>query len=462
MWQRRNPHRFKFFVLALLAILLLAACGGQPVNQTFSTINSGLSEGAARENAPSAPTTAPAAAATAAPAATFALAAPASDALASAPSVAPIAEGGEAAPTSPGSSGAPEPRRPEGQVAALKAGEIDDNALFADYLSYLSGYSDLPARPLDVRERYLISVIDENQRPLLGADVKVYDGQELVFESRTSAGGRTLFLPKASKLSENASELRVVAELGAGRGEASFQRGASEQIEVAVRGATAEQGLRLDLLFLLDTTGSMDDELSRIQETIDTIAQRIDGFSPRPSINWGLVAYRDVGDEYVTQRYDFSPELAGFRTALRELSAGGGGDTPEALDEALYEATQRMAWSSGAVRLIFLVADAAPHIDQQAQFTYLNGAEAAIKQGIKIYPIAASNTDPQAEYVFRQLAQQSLGSFIFLTYQPGASGGAPGESTPLEAGEQQYTVERLDDLIINVIERELAAAVGAR
>jgi hypothetical protein len=81
---------------------------------------------------------------------------------------------------------------------------------------------------------------------------------------------------------------------------------------------------------------------------------------------------------------------------------------------------------------------------------------------VKIYPIAASNTDAPAEYVFRQLAQQTMAGFVFLTYQPGQSAGAPGESTTLGAGDQPYTVERLDDLIVTIVERELAAAVGAR
>jgi hypothetical protein len=55
-----------------------------------------------------------------------------------------------------------------------------------------------------------------------------------------------------------------------------------------------------------------------------------------------------------------------------------------------------------------------------------------------------------------------MGRFIFLTYQPGETSGAPGETTTLQAGEQEFTVERLDDLIVQVIERELAAAVGAQ
>ena len=175
------------------------------------------------------------------------------------------------------------------------------------------------------------------------------------------------------------------------------------------------------------------------------------------------MAYRDLGDEYVTNLTDFTTDLGQFRSTLNQLSAAGGGDTPEAVDEAMNDAISRASWSDQpAVRLAFLVSDAGPHTDRQQQFTYLDGTREAVARGVKIYPIAASNTDAPAEYVFRQLAQQTMAGFVFLTYQPGQSAGAPGESTTLEAGAQPYSVERLDDLIVGIVERELAAAVGAR
>jgi Mg-chelatase subunit ChlD len=297
---------------------------------------------------------------------------------------------------------------------------------------------------------------------VLDARVSVFDGERAIFRGRTYAGGQTIFHPRLVDAA-NASSFRVVAQYGQASAETTVERGSTERVELGLRGVEADDTLRLDLMFLLDTTGSMGDELTKIQGTIDSIAQRIDGFTPRPSIRYGLVAYKDNGDEYVTQAAPFTTDLAAFRQQLTQLSALGGGDTPEALDEALYDGVVRAEWSDeAAVRLIFLVADAAPHVPGTGQFTYLDGSREAAARGVKIYPIAASNTDPPAEYVFRQLAQQTLGGFVFLTYQPGASAGAPGESTPLEAGEQPYTVERLDDLIVSIVERELAAAVGAR
>ncbi|MCG8346573.1 MAG: VWA domain-containing protein [Chloroflexales bacterium] len=367
----------------------------------------------------------------------------------------------EVAPAGTTSAAAPELPKRQGRVAPLKAGEVDDNTEFQDYLTYLQTYEGPHMRTVDVSERYIITVLDADQRPLLDARVRIYDEQQQVFAGRTYAGGKTIFFPRALDVSPNVTEFRVVAERDNNIAETSFARGGQEQVEIAIGGVQQPDELKLDLLFLLDTTGSMSDELRRIQDTLDSIVQRIDTFQPRPNLRLGLVAYRDRGDEYVTLTYDFTANVVRFREVLNGLAADGGGDTPEAVNEALHEAIQGVQWSNDAVRLVFLVADAEPHLDYSNDYDYVVEIQEALAQGVKIYPIAASNTEQQAEYVFRQLAQQTLASFIFLTYQPGQNSGAPGDTTTLAAGDQEFTVDRLDDLIVYVVERELARAVGA-
>ena len=118
-------------------------------------------------------------------------------------------------------------------------------------------------------------------------------------------------------------------------------------------------------------------------------------------------------------------------------------------------------WADNAVRLTFLVADAPPHLDYPNDYDYVQEARNAVAQGIKVYTIAASNSGDEAEYVLRQIAQQTLAHFIFLTYQPGQNSGAPGETTVHQVDPQSFTVERLDDLVVQVVQRELAAAQGA-
>jgi hypothetical protein len=469
-----RSHHFRslplFAVLALIMALLLSSCG-QQASQEFSEANEGLSDEAPAVEAPatraeeSSDKAEPAAEPEAMPGTiaedSVGMAEPAAPDTPAADELAPLA-------TAPAGAGAGDDsdssaaRRPQGGPAALKAGEIDDNQQFAEYLNYLADYRGNDVRRVDVSERYFIKVLGSDQLPLFDAQVEVFADDTRVFVGKTTAGGQTLFLPAAAEVPENANEFRVRASYGDRSAETSFARHNSERVEVALPAAELPAELSLDLLFLLDTTGSMGDELSRIQDTIDDIAARIDSFEPRPNLRFGLVAYRDEGDEYVTRSFDFTADVAAFRSELRALVADGGGDTPEAVDAAMTAAVNDLNWSEGAVKLVFLVADAGPHIDRQAETHYLSETRGAVARGLKIFPIAASNTDPQAEYVLRQIAQMTLGRFIFLTYQPGAGSGAPGESSPLSAGEQAYTVDRLDDLIVNVVERELAAAIGER
>jgi hypothetical protein len=433
-------------LLVPLLTLLLAACGGAPMTAPAPALDRPAAQAAptALAAAPEAALEPPRPLATPAPYPT----APARAAdEATAGEIAPIAEA---------------PRAQQQVAAPIRAGEVDDNTDFAAYLDYLAGYQGPGVLPLDVRERQVITIVNEQQQPVVDARVRLFDGSRRLFDGRTYAGGQTIFFPRAHDLSNNVSELRVIVEKGNSTTEGILRRG-EEQATFVLSGAGAAQPLRVDILFLLDATGSMGDEIGRLQQTIGEIAARIDRIEPRPAVRLALVSYRDRGDEYVARVHaDFTGDVGAFGEALWEVSANGGGDTPEDLTEGLRMGLEELQWNDDAVRLTFLVADAAPQLGYNQQFSYLDGARQAVAQGIKIYPIAASNTDPTAEYVFRQLAQQTLGRFIFLTYDQGMNGGAPGDTTTMNVDPQAFSVERLDDLVVQVVEREIAAAAGAR
>jgi hypothetical protein len=359
---------------------------------------------------------------------------------------------------------APQPPVTDQQQPAtpLKAGQVDDNADFAAYQTYLSAYHGPPARQVDVSERYILSVTNQQQQPILDARVRLFDAQQQqVFEGRTVAGGKTIVFPRALGIPAAVSTLQVLIEKGNSTVQGTLTRGQdSTQSFVLPDAEPLPATPHLDVLFLLDATGSMGDEISQIQQTIASIAARIDQLEPRPELRFGLVAYRDRGDDFVTRQYDFSPDLATFQQLLRSVRADGGGDEPEALNAGLHAAIEGVSWGQDAVRLVFLVADAPPHLDYAQDYDYVQELRVAVAKGVKIYPIAASNSGDEAEYVFRQLGQQTLGQFIFLTYQPGQNAGAPGDTTTHQVDPAAFTVERLDDLVVQVVQHELALAQG--
>ena len=343
------------------------------------------------------------------------------------------------------------------QNSQLTAGEVDDNAQWDDYLLYLRDYSGASVLRVDVSERHQILVQDGQQRPILGAQVDIMANNQLVTTLRTHSNGRTLFFARAYGIT--ADEYAVTVTVNGTTENFVITAGGSQREWIITHpgGDQLRGGNRLDVLFLIDATGSMADEINQLKENIEAIAAQIEALPAQPDVCFGMVTYRDRGDVYVTQVTDFTPDVTVFAERLAQVQADGGGDYPEDLNEALSQAVHGVEWRvEETVSLIFLVADAPPHLDYGQENHYALEMQAATMKGIKIYPIASSGLDEQGEYIFRQLAQFTEGRFIFLTY--GSEGfGSTGTQTDLNVSD--YTVSALDQLVVRVIEEELAYLV---
>lgn len=355
------------------------------------------------------------------------------------------------------------------QVMPLTAGEIDDNANWDNYLLYRRNYrtnngiNDI--HDVDITGRQIINVVNEQGLPVLGADVIVFNQQTEISRTRTYATGETLFFPKANRQFQTSDSYTVIVQKGDTA--VSFTLNTQQQSYWrVVLNAQMQSNPQLDVLFLLDATGSMGDEIAQLQNNLLAITQHIDQLSV--DSRYALVAYRDRGDEYVTKVYDFTPEVGLFQSYLNSVQAAGGGDIPESLNEALAVALKDVRWrGDDTIKLIFLVADAPPHLDYPNDYDYAQEMQKAAAMGIKIHPIASSGLPPNGEYIFRQIAQYTMGRFIFLTYQAGAASGAAGSTrsdlnvgTPSDPERQiqgDYTVEQLDQLVLRLINDEIAA-----
>lgn len=338
------------------------------------------------------------------------------------------------------------------QESALRAGAVDDNADFAGFLRFLGAYGGQPMRALDVSRRREIRVVDADERPVLDASVTVSVGEQVVMSGKTYAGGRLLFHPGAAPGAEQASSFVVRAA----KGQAAFQAAIPDsqatpwtlKLDQAVPRPTA----KLDVLFLVDATGSMGGEIGKLQSTITAIATRIRALPQQPAVRFGLVAYRDKHDEYVTKKSGFTADAAAFQAALDSVQAGGGDDYPEHLEAGLAEAVSGLAWGdSDTVRLTFLVGDAPPHVDYADSAYYTESLRRAVEKGIKLYTVSASGLSAEGEYVFRQLAQFTLGQYIFIL----RGGDAEAGGGPVSHTVDQYAEGRLDDIVVGVVRQEL-------
>ncbi|HSC15564.1 MAG TPA: vWA domain-containing protein, partial [Gammaproteobacteria bacterium] len=187
---------------------------------------------------------------------------------------------------------------------------------------------------------------------------------------------------------------------------------------------------RVEVVFVLDTTGSMGGLIHAAKEKIWSIASTLAQAQQAPEISMGLVAYRDRGDAYVTRVVDLDRDLDSMYAKLMDFSADGGGDGPEAVNEALDAAINRISWSQdhGTYRVVFLVGDAPPHLDYQDDVKYTEVVAAAVAKGIVVNTIQCGNlSDTVAPW--RHIA--ALGRGRYFTVEQ--AGSAVAIETPFDA-----------------------------
>ncbi len=146
---------------------------------------------------------------------------------------------------------------------------------------------------------------------------------------------------------------------------------------------------KIEVVFVLDTTGSMGGMIEAAKEKIWSIASSMASAQTAPEISMGLVAYRDRGDAYVTRTVNLSADLDSVYAALMDFRADGGGDGPESVNQALYEAVHNISWSPDpqTYKVVFLVGDAPPHMDYQDDVKYPDTLAAAQQKGILVNTI---------------------------------------------------------------------------
>ena len=195
--------------------------------------------------------------------------------------------------------------------------------------------------------------------------------------------------------------------------------------------------VKLDVLFCLDTTGSMGDEIQKVKDTILVIAETVAGGDPEPYVRYGLVIYRDVGDIYTSQVYDFM-DVDGLASIIANVSASGGGDYEESVSEGLCKAVNDVSWNlKDAYRAIYLIGDAPPHTDYDNGYDYLEAARDATEKGIVIHAIGCSGIAGN-EDEFKAVAELTGGIFVYLEYS-GGSGGSGGGTAPGGIGSGEGT-----------------------
>lgn len=348
-----------------------------------------------------------------------------------------------------------EPEIPTPRAGLLTACAYDDHEFAAYWQGLLTSNQDGDGvfaeyfAKYDFNPFYQITVTIAD---VAGAKVSLMHGDTLLGKAVTNnAGVAYLFAPSRM------SDLEVVVDAP------NFDTVVKKPVENnAVSFTKEEVGKettvfdRIQLMFVIDTTGSMSDEIYYLKEEIDDVIGRIKQ-QTNAEVLLSILVYRDYGDEYLTDYSDFTSNVSAQQAYLKKQDADGGGDFPEAVEVAMAEAVDKQ-WSANATKIIIHVADAPAHDQNGYGFDanepdrsqdvnkWCKAAEKAAEKGIRIISVASSGIDKMTEYCFRSQSLLTGGVYIWLTDDSGI-GGAHLEGTV----EKRPEVEPLNDCIVRVV-----------
>jgi Mg-chelatase subunit ChlD len=165
----------------------------------------------------------------------------------------------------------------------------------------------------------------------------------------------------------------------------------------------------LDIVITFDSTGSMDAEIRQVKARIERIGGALFRLIPKTRIS--ICTYRDVGDAYVVQGLRLSDNLAKVSEYLDGISAEGGGDTPEAVDQGLRWAIEQNEFRPNARKVVLLFGDAPPHPSEKKDCLNL-AASFRRQQNGSVSTVTCHSDRPLPDFV--EIAQAGGGE-AFLT-----------------------------------------------
>ncbi len=339
------------------------------------------------------------------------------------------------------------------QPGLLTAGEWNDNNNWGFFTNLVNtGTIQFPCYGLEPRYRTKVELKNAEGQAVVNANVSLMDNGKVLWTAVTDKNGVAYLFAENSR---QGTDIHVAC--GDTTKDYSL---ATDQVEPVVSDSDPQQqgtatfqdasiGLvfdesgktypKTDIMFIVDATGSMSDEMLFLQTEFTAISEEVGDDNTRFSVNF----YRDKGDEYITKCYDFTSDVKGLQEKLNGESAYGGGDTPEAVAEILDETINKSNWDEESVKLAFLIYDAPPHngTEQSLQQSIKNAAE----KGIHLIPVVSSGSERDTELFGRAAAIMTNGTYVFLTDDSGIGG------SHMEPIIGSYDVEKLYDIVVRII-----------
>lgn len=338
----------------------------------------------------------------------------------------------------------------QNQPGVITAGEWNDLGNWNFWETIISK-DDFKSMPTHWRffnnNRISVKVVGSDSTPIIDALVKLKRSGTTIFSARTDNKGKAELWVDIFQSNTNADFSKLTIDINNGANVLSTVKPYKDGTNNILIPTTTVDN-KIEISFVVDATGSMGDELEYLKTELLDVISRIKTANPNSTVLTSSVFYRDKGDDYVTRVSNFTSDNNTTINFIKNQSAGGGGDFPEAVHSALDKAVNELQWSTNAkTRILFLVLDAPPHHDNAVISNIQTSILKASEKGIKIIPITASGIDKETEFLMRFLSISTNGTYVFITDHSGIG------NSHLEPTVGQYQVEFLNNLMVRLINK---------
>lgn len=335
----------------------------------------------------------------------------------------------------------------QNRTKLLTAGELSDFKKWKLWEGYTGSEFKSFSEKWDLyaNARYSVQLQNKNSRAVTGQFVYLINSSsgDTVWTAVTDNTGKAELWDRFNSNVENDDKLEIHVKDDSRIYDAKlFDQG----INTITINHACTVSAKVEIAIVVDATGSMQDEIDYLKEELGDVLSKVSVKDPSLDLYTSAVFYRDLTDQYVTRVQPFTKDAEQTVDFIKQQSAGGGGDYPEAVKEALEAATGKLQWSEEArTKIIFLVLDAPPHDNAKKELALL--IEKAAANGIRIVPVACSGTDKTTEFILRSMALATNGSYIFLTDDSGIG------NKHIKPTTDEFKVELLNDLLQRTIEQ---------
>lgn len=295
--------------------------------------------------------------------------------------------------------------------------------------------------------RISVSIQGTDSAPVMNALVKLKRDGITIFSAKTDNKGKAELWANIYENSPNVDFTKLVVDINEGSNIISNVKPYKEGVNEIIVSPTKIEN-KIEIAFVVDATSSMGDELEYLKTELLDVITRVKNAHTNYSVLTSAVFYRDEGDEYVTKISNFTNDNNATANFIKNQSARGGGDFPEAVHSALDKAIHELQWSvNSKTRILFLLLDAPPHYDNAVIKDIQKSILKASEKGIKVIPITASGIDKETEFLMRFISMTTNGTYVFITNHSGIG------NSHLEPTVGQYQVEFLNNLMVRLINK---------